>query len=198
MRIDWERHTAYSVPYYYLHYLMIFDIPSIWISAKLLGNSRAQCKLGDLYRAGNGLAKDPIKAAFWYRKAADQGDYLGLSELGDCYFEGIGNEINHEQAVSCWRKAAEKGDPVSQYRLSRCYKEGTGVPKNEIEAYAYLHLPEVLAFGYALLDQNGGRGVQHGSKERAYLESLMTQAQISEGLKRAVELDREFIKKRRP
>jgi len=176
---------------------MTFNIPFIWISAQLLGNARAQCKLGDLYRAGIGLAKNPLKAAFWYRKAADQGDYLGLCELGFCYYEGIGNEINHAQAVSCWRKAAEKGDPVSQYRLSLCYSEGTGVPKDEIEAYAYLHLPEVLAFGWGLLDQNGGRGEQHGSKERANLESSMTQTQIAAGLKRAGEIDREFIEKRR-
>ena len=146
---------------------MIFDVPYIWISAQLLGNARAQCKLGDLYRAGNGLAKNPKKAICWYRKAADQGDYLGLYELGDCYFEGIGNEISQEQAVLWWRKAAAKGDPLSQYRLSLCYSEGSGVPKDEIEAYAYLHLPEVLAFGWALLDHNGGRGEQHGSKERA-------------------------------
>jgi hypothetical protein len=175
---------------------MIFHVPSIWISAQLLGNARAQCKLGDLYRDGNGLAKNPIKAAFWYRKAADQGDYLGLCEVGFCYYEGIGNEVNYEQAVSWWRKAAEKGDPVSQYRLSLCYSEGTGVPKDEIEAYAYLHLPEVLAFGWAISDHDGGRGEQHGSKERTKLESIMTQAQISAGLKRAGELDREFIEKR--
>lgn len=176
---------------------MIFDVPYIWISAQLLGNARAQCKLGDLYREGNGLAKNPKKAIYWYRKAADQGDYLGLYELADCYFEGIGNEISQEQAVSWWRKAAEKGDPVSQYRLSRCYSEGTGTPKDDVEAYAYLHLPEILAFGLGLFDQNGGRGEQHGSKERGNLESSMTQAQVSAGLKRAGELDREFIEKRR-
>lgn len=176
---------------------MIFDIPSIWISAKILGNARAQCQLGDLYRAGNGLTKNPEKAVGWYRKAAEQGDYLALYNLGDCYFEGIGTEINREHALSWWRKSAEMGDPISQYRLSRCYSEGTGTPKDDVEAYAYLHLPEVLAFGWGLFDQNGGKGERHGSNERTELEAAMTQTQISAGLQRAGELDREFIEKRR-
>jgi TPR repeat protein len=33
-------------------------------------DAEAQCKLGNCYRRGEGMAKDYIEAANWYRKAA--------------------------------------------------------------------------------------------------------------------------------
>ena len=38
------------------------------------GDARAQDNLGYMYDKGRGVAQDSKQAAFWYRKAADQGD----------------------------------------------------------------------------------------------------------------------------
>jgi Sel1 repeat len=37
------------------------------------GNAEAQFEVGQMYHLGRGLKKDPVEAALWYRKAAEQG-----------------------------------------------------------------------------------------------------------------------------
>ena len=46
------------------------------------GYSRAQGNLGFCYENGNGVPQDYVKAAEWYRKAADQGDPVSEFNLG--------------------------------------------------------------------------------------------------------------------
>jgi hypothetical protein len=43
-----------------------------------------------MYATGNGLAKDPAKAAQWYRKAAEQGDPGARATLASMYLAGDG------------------------------------------------------------------------------------------------------------
>jgi TPR repeat protein len=40
--------------------------------------------MGFLYFAGEGVPRDPIQAAEWFRKAADQGDAKAQSMLVEC------------------------------------------------------------------------------------------------------------------
>ena len=44
-----------------------------WRKAADQGNIRAQCSIGEMYGAGEGVAKDDSEAAKWYQKA---GGYL--------------------------------------------------------------------------------------------------------------------------
>jgi TPR repeat protein len=46
------------------------------------GDASAQVALGDLYRIGAEVPQNIIEAAKWYRRAAEQGDTVGLSRLG--------------------------------------------------------------------------------------------------------------------
>ena len=46
------------------------------------GNVYAQTKLGNLYRKGEGVSKDLVKAVAWYQKAADQGNADSQYNLG--------------------------------------------------------------------------------------------------------------------
>jgi TPR repeat protein len=54
------------------------------------GDAFAQWSLGNAYLKGEGVAKDDVEAAKWYRKAAEQNDAVGQYNLGVCYHEGRG------------------------------------------------------------------------------------------------------------
>ena len=49
------------------------------------GNAEAQTDLAFMYAAGQGVPKDTVQAAAWYRKAADQGNAQAQSSLGYMY-----------------------------------------------------------------------------------------------------------------
>lgn len=100
----------------------------------------AQVRLGDRYSSGNWLPKDDEKAAFWYRKAALQGDASGQFQLGLCYETGIGLPKNEVEAAFWYRKSALQGDSNAQYRLGLAYHLQRGVPKNNILAYQWLNI----------------------------------------------------------
>lgn len=51
---------------------------------------RSQYGMGVLYENGFAVTKDPLQAASWYRKAAEQGDIDALSNLGVPYQNGQG------------------------------------------------------------------------------------------------------------
>ena len=45
------------------------------------GDSTAQYMLGFCYAKGEGVAQDKTKAAYWYEKAAEQGDEMAKDAL---------------------------------------------------------------------------------------------------------------------
>jgi TPR repeat protein len=46
------------------------------------GNAEAQVKLAMMYANGEGVVRDDKQAAFWFRKAADQGEAMAQFNLG--------------------------------------------------------------------------------------------------------------------
>ena len=58
-----------------------------------------------MYSGGWGVEKDPIQAAQWYQKAAEQGDKNAQSKLADCYKSGLGVPRDRTQA-RYWREKA--------------------------------------------------------------------------------------------
>ena len=54
------------------------------------GDAVAQFLLGGMYYNGEGVPKDDIQAAKWYRLAADQGLAEAQLNLGSMYFFGRG------------------------------------------------------------------------------------------------------------
>lgn len=49
------------------------------------GDANYQMALGHRYEKREGVAKDPVEAAKWYRKAAEQNDVDAQYNLGMCY-----------------------------------------------------------------------------------------------------------------
>jgi TPR repeat protein len=104
------------------------------------GDATAQFELGVKYRFGQGVSKDELEAARWFRKAAEQKNALAQFNLGMAYTNGEGVPKNEAEAVRWYRKAAEQGNAEALHSLGVAYVNGVGVPKNENEAYFWLNL----------------------------------------------------------
>jgi hypothetical protein len=62
-----------------------------------------------LYDNGQGVSKNRLEAAKWYRKAADQGYTNSQVNLGTMYANGQGVPRNHVTAYFWWSLAAANG-----------------------------------------------------------------------------------------
>jgi TPR repeat protein len=137
--------------------------------------------MAEFYANGEGVTKDEVQAATWYRKAAEQGDASGQNALGVYYFYGRGVAKDYKQAAFWYRKASDQGDAIAQSNLGEVYANGFGVAKDEIEAYAYYNL--------AAIDYEEAR------KEVDKLEKKLSREEIAAGQKRAKELHKEIEEK---
>ena len=70
------------------------------------GYPLAECQIGYFYYDGLGVEKNPDKAIWWTRRAADHGDRDGQYNLAWFYEDAIGVERDMEQAAFWYRKAA--------------------------------------------------------------------------------------------
>src|SRR3989442_867918 len=61
-----------------------------WQAKAEKGDRVAQRYIGWHYYLGQGVTKDFVEAATWFRKAADQGDSSAQWLLGICYARGEG------------------------------------------------------------------------------------------------------------
>ncbi|PWU04580.1 MAG: hypothetical protein C5B51_16465 [Terriglobia bacterium] len=99
------------------------------------GDAKAQLKLGEMYRDGEGVPQDSKEAAKWYRMAADQGDARAQYSLGLAYEKGKGVTQDGAEAVRWYHKAAENGNTEAQFSLGVFYSVGAnGLPEDEGEA----------------------------------------------------------------
>jgi TPR repeat protein/tRNA A-37 threonylcarbamoyl transferase component Bud32 len=98
------------------------------------GSARCQVVMGNAYRAGRGVIRDPAEAARWYRKAAEQGSDVGQYELGVMLENGLGVARDPNAAVSWYRKSADQGYARAQYALGRAYENGLATPTNYVLA----------------------------------------------------------------
>jgi TPR repeat protein len=89
------------------------------------------------YANGKVVPQDFSKAAFWYRKAAEQGDARAQDDLADMYYNGRGVTQDYTEAAAWCRKAAEQGNAVGQSNLGFMYRRGLGVTQDYTEAAAW-------------------------------------------------------------
>lgn len=91
---------------------------------KASGNPYAQLLLGNCYYEGDEVERDYEKAAYWYRKAAENDIPKAQYNLGVCYHLGLGVEQDYEKAIDWYHKAAQNGDVKAQYTLGRLFQDG--------------------------------------------------------------------------
>ena len=113
------------------------------------GNGVARTRLGELAQRGSSraqmsishaaMSENPDVASAWIRRAAEQNHSWAQADLGLAYYAGMrGIKKDKEGAVAWTRKAAEQGVPLSQFFLGFMHYMGDGVPKDLVQAYAWL------------------------------------------------------------
>lgn len=89
---------------------------------------------GECYFNGDGIKEDKEEAIKWYRKAAEQGNYIAQSFLGSLY--GRGRSV--EEEVEWYHRAVEQGldqaQLATQLRLNDCHYHEESVEKDEENA----------------------------------------------------------------
>jgi TPR repeat protein len=115
------------------------ELAQLQVSAQR-GERAAQRELGLRYLGGDGVAKDPVRAAYWWKQAAVQGDDEAQVALGNLYFTGEGLAQDRAQALRWWEKAAANGNGEAQGTLGWAYFNGVGVKRDRVLGYAWTEL----------------------------------------------------------
>ncbi len=89
-----------------------------------------ELQLAGDYLVGKRLPKDPVQSAYWFRKAADQGDPGAQNQLGYMYVWGIGVDRDNAQAFRWFSRAAGDGWQPAKLNLAVMYLKGMGVPRD--------------------------------------------------------------------
>jgi TPR repeat protein len=94
------------------------------------GNLQDELRVAGDYLIGRGVRKDPAQAAYWYRKAGDQGDPDAQNQLGYLYSWGIGVDQDSAQALKWFARAAGSGSQTAKLNLAVMYLRGQGTAAN--------------------------------------------------------------------
>jgi hypothetical protein len=111
---------------------------AVYSQAAGLGHPRAMAVLGNMYREGEGVSKDPGQAMKWYTQAAMRGNRGAQYSLGSMYEEGEGVPKNVAKAAQLYEASARQGMPEAQFALGLSYEFGEGVPRNRRTAIFWL------------------------------------------------------------
>jgi TPR repeat protein len=128
------------------------------------GNAHVMHRLGRMYAAGSGVARDDAEAASWFRKGADAGHLGSMAALAVALLEGRGVTKDQAEAVRLLRLASAKDNMDANYRLGVLTVQGRGVDKDVLEGMRLLtraseagHTPAMVDLGVM---HNNGIGVQ--------------------------------------
>jgi hypothetical protein len=96
-----------------------------------MGYVDAQCELGRLKQDQHDPdLRDPEGAAYWSKKAAENGSASAIAQIGYCYEYGIGVEKDLSEAASHYAEAASKGVWRASFSLGTLYEHGEGVAQD--------------------------------------------------------------------
>jgi TPR repeat protein len=102
------------------------------------GFVKQELELAADYFVGRGVPKDLTQSAYWYRKAADQGNPPAQLYLGYMYTVGIGVPEDKAEAVRWYRRASSSNYPEAKVNLAALYMRGDGVKQDMQEALRLL------------------------------------------------------------
>jgi len=107
-----------------------------WQGPADAGDPDAMFNLGQAYRLGRGVPRDPAKAEQLYARAAAKG-HLGAA---DTYGLMLFQDGRREAALPYLQDAAKRGDPRAQYLLGIASFNGDLLPQDWVKAYALVTL----------------------------------------------------------
>jgi hypothetical protein len=102
------------------------------------GYIQQELELAAAYFAGRGVPKDLTQSAYWYRKAADQGNPAAQVYLAYMYTVGMGVPQDKAEAVRWYRRAASAGNAEAEVNLAALYIRGDGIKQDIQEALRLL------------------------------------------------------------
>ena len=115
------------------------------------GDMQAQADLANRYHVGGGgVGQDVSKAAFWYKKLADNGVIEAQLTLGLMYIKGDGIEQDNTQALHWLTQAAEQRSPTAQYLLGVAHAEGHGTETDKLKAYMWYEIAAAMEYKDAI------------------------------------------------
>ena len=103
-----------------------------------------ELNLGLRYKQGQGVRKDMVAAAGWFRRAADRGWSEAQFELGRCLLlgQGVGRDV--AAAAVLFHEAIDgggyDGDAEVYFHLGEMYLDGTGVDQSTELATKHLRI----------------------------------------------------------
>ncbi|MEP1341929.1 MAG: hypothetical protein ABJK46_08320, partial [Ekhidna sp.] len=126
--------------------------------------SLAHLLKGQMYQLGEGLQKDPQKAVYHYKKAAEADFAPAHFSLGVGYGNGSFGAVDKELSFSHYKKAAEHKYPDALSSVAYAYYNGSGIAKDLKRSAQYAKEAAELGvvsaeylYGFMLLH---GQGVQ--------------------------------------
>ena len=102
------------------------------------GDAEAQYQLGLRYDNADGVPRDPVAAANWYRFAAGQNHALAQLHLGLIFYAGdVGFERDRAEAARWYLQAAGNGIADAQFNLALMHYNGDGVAQDDVLAFRW-------------------------------------------------------------
>jgi TPR repeat protein len=155
------------------------------------GDRSAQRELGLRYYGGDGVPRDLLLAAHWWRQSAVAGDDQAQSALAALLFKGEGVAQDRVQALGWWQKAAVAGNADAQATLGWLYFNGVGAGRDRVRGYAWSNLAAARGVERARMDRDAFER-SLSAKELQQAQSLSTawKAQIDARLAPGVQAGR--------
>ncbi|NGZ29493.1 MAG: sel1 repeat family protein [Magnetococcales bacterium] len=152
------------------------DLPSLIESARQ-GDVNAQLELGLMhFNTLENVPENAVKAADWFRKAAEKGNPVAQFYLATLYRDGLGVPQSDLEKVKWLSRASEQGDFHAQYALARSYLNGDGVQRDLLLAHQWMSL----SASRCMDDVDNRELCNHASAERDEIASELTPHQIIE------------------
>lgn len=98
----------------------------------------AQAFLGEIFGSDKYGVKDINKSAYWYSKAAENGNAVAQFNIAGLYRGGVRGFPKDLQKAAYWYlKAAEQGDIHASYYIAEMYWFGEGVSQDRYESFRW-------------------------------------------------------------
>lgn len=107
----------------------------IWSAPERAADPDALYNLGQAYRLGKGVARDPAQAIAYYRRADRAGHPKASEQLGLMLF---GDDATRAEALDLLERAARQGAPRASYVMGLEHLDGRHVRRDVETARAYL------------------------------------------------------------
>lgn len=124
------------------------------------GSILASRYLGDMYRKGEGVTRDPSEAAYWYRKSAVGGDVEAQFRLASMLSTGVGVAEDAAEAFTWAKKASDRGHLGALELVADAYWFGKGTPVDDVAAVSLYR--RLLTTESVLARERLGEAYRHG------------------------------------